>query len=265
MESPFLNRKRTQYQVVPEYTPEIPGLSDHFIGVKKDEEKEFKLKLPESYPNKVMAGKEVSFKVKVLEVKEEKLPELDDSFAKTVTPDLETLDLLKERIAKNMRIELEQKSRVNFEEKVVDTLVKKSELEFPPVMLDTQIKLMVNEYLQQLQMSCRSQEEYDEKLKQVPEAKLREECRPIAYRRVLWSLVLGKVAEEEKIEVTATEIDEEIEHIIEGAGGEKEGQREFLNSWQNRENIRELLIIRKTIQRLVEIARGKLPSSKKPL
>ena len=54
--------------------------------MKKGEEKEFKLKFPEDYPQSELAGKEASFKVKVDEIKQEKLPELNDEFAKQVSP-----------------------------------------------------------------------------------------------------------------------------------------------------------------------------------
>ncbi|MCJ7769540.1 MAG: trigger factor, partial [Dehalococcoidales bacterium] len=101
LESPFIKKNGVQLKVLPEFPPEIPGLSNHFIGMKKDEEKEFKLKLPENYPNKLMAEKEVLFKAKVLEVKEEKLPEFDDNLAKMVAPDVQTMDALKEQIANN--------------------------------------------------------------------------------------------------------------------------------------------------------------------
>jgi trigger factor len=84
MESPFITNKSMQFSVRPDFLPEIPGLTDHFIGMKKCEEKDFKHRLPESFSNKLLAGKEVSFKVKVLEVKRENLPALGDTFAENM-------------------------------------------------------------------------------------------------------------------------------------------------------------------------------------
>ena len=263
LESPFIRMKSAKYQVVPEFPPEIPGLTNHLIGMKRDEEKEFKLKLPESHSSKLMAGKEASFKVKVLEIKKEKLPELDDNLAQKVAPGVKTMDILKERIAYNMRVEREQKSITDFEQKVVDALIEKSKLEFPTVMVEGATKYLINEGLQQLQMSCRSQEEYEEKLKQLSPDKLKEQYKPIAHRKVVWSLILDGVAKAEKIEISDAEIDEEIEHMIAGADKDQKEQRQYLNSWENRENIKELISARKTIHLLTEIAKGSDKKNKK--
>jgi trigger factor len=265
LESPFIRAKGTRYRVVPEFPPEIPGLSDYFIGMKKGEEKEFKLILPENFPTQVMAGKEAFFKVKVLDIQEETLPELNDNFAEKVAPGVKTLDMLKERIAYNIRVEREQGSKNDFEGKVIDTLIERSKLEFPPVMVDGATNYLINEGLQQLRASCRSQEEYEEKLKQLSPDKLKEQYKPIAYRKVLWSLVLDEVAKAEKIEVSDAEINEEIEYMIAGTDKNKEEQRQYLNSWENRENVKELISARKTIHLLTEIAKGpdKKPKKKR--
>jgi trigger factor len=262
LESPFIRMKGVRYQAVPEFPPEIPGLSTHFIGMKKGEEKEFKLKLPESYPNKLVAGKEASFKVKVLDIKEETLPELNDDFANKVAPGVKTLDMLKKRIEYNMKAEREEKAKIDFEEKIVETLIEKSKIEFPPVILERLTNSLINESLQQLQMSCKNQQEYEEKLKQLSPDKIKEQSRLIAQRKILWHLVLDEVAKAEKIEVSDAEIDEEIENMIADVDDkDKEEQRQYMNSWENRENIKDLISARKTIHLLTEIAKG---SDKKP-
>jgi trigger factor len=255
METPIFKGKGAQHIVQPEYPPEIPGLSEHFIGMKKDEAKEFKHKLPEDYANKTLAGKEVSFKVKVLEIKEEKLPELDDNFAMMIAPDVKTLDMLRERIAKNMEVDFEQKSKTKFEEKLVETVIEKSKLEIPPLMIESEAEFLLQEGLQQLQASCKSKEEYENKLKQLSMKQVREEYRSVANKRILWNLVLREIAKKENIEVSDSEIDEEIESMIQGATDkEREEQRQFLNEPMNRENVRAMVGARKTIELLTKIA-----------
>ncbi|MBA7647588.1 Trigger factor [subsurface metagenome] len=88
------------------------------------------------------------------------------------------------------------------------------------------------------------------------EEELREELRPLATKRVTTSLVLGKIAEEEKIEVSAPEIDAEIESMAKNATENKDELHKFLDTPPARESIRQILITRKTIQRLVEIAKA---------
>jgi len=88
------------------------------------------------------------------------------------------------------------------------------------------------------------------------EEELREELHPLATKRVTHSLVLGKIAEEEKIEVSESEVDAEIENMIKSDADNKDELLKFLNTPQPRESIKQLLITRKTIQQLVKIAKG---------
>ncbi|GAI95692.1 unnamed protein product, partial [marine sediment metagenome] len=101
----------------------------------------------------------------------------------------------------------------------------------------------------------RSLEEYLSSINK-SEEELREELRPLATKRVTRSLVLGKIAEEEKIEVSDTEIEADIEGMVRSATENKDELNKFLNTPQSRESIKRLLISRKTVQRLVEVARG---------
>jgi trigger factor len=90
----------------------------------------------------------------------------------------------------------------------------------------------------------------------MPVEELRNKYRPSAIDRVTGSIVLSKVAEEEKIEVSDTEIDAEIEKMTQNAGDGQEEQKKFLNNPQSRESIKRMIKTRKTIQRLAEIAEG---------
>jgi len=255
LESPIINKKGVQAKVSPDFPPEIPGLSDHFIGMKKGEEKEFKHKLPEDYPNKLVAEKEVTFKVNVLEVKAEELPELDDNLVKLVAPDAKTLDALRERIAKNMQMDYEQKANIKLEENLVAALIEKSNLEVSPLMLESEAKLLIQQGLQQLQSECRTKEEYEEKLKQISMEQVKKQYQEIAERRIYWSLVLTEVAKAEKIEVSNDEIAAQIEDMIQGVPmQERDMQRQQLNDPQNIDNVRGIVSAKKTINLLKEIA-----------
>jgi len=85
---------------------------------------------------------------------------------------------------------------------------------------------------------------------------LREEIRPVATKRVTHSLVLGKVAEEEKIEAGSAEVDAEIENMAKDETDNKDELNKFLNTPQARQSIERILVTRKTVQLLVEIAKG---------
>ncbi len=259
----FIDEKRAQYQVLPDSTLPAPGFAEQLLGMKRDKEKEFKLKLPEDYPDSEQAGKEVLFRVKVVEVKKERLPEINDDFAKEVAPDIATLDSLRERITINLKQRAEEKARIEHEERVIDAVVSKSEADFPQVLVDMEVDRMINQELRRWQMAARSPEEYLERLKRTPAEELRREFQPYATQRVTNSLVLGKVVKADKIEVSDAEIDAEIERMTANTGPQKEEQQKFLNSPQSRQQIKQMLLTQKTIQRLVEIAKGSRKKIKK--
>ena len=260
---PFTNKDGAQYQVIPDSDFPAPGFAEQLLGMNRDEEKEFKLKLPENYPDSKQAGKEALFRVKVIEVKGERLPEINDDLAKGVASDVETLDSLREQISTDLKQRAEETARLGHEGRVIDAVVKKSEVVFPPILVDMEVDRMISQELQRWQMATRSREEYLERLKKTTEAELQDRFRPYATQRVTNSLVLGEVLKAEKIEVGDAEIDAEIWWMTENSGQKKEEEQKFLNTPQHRQQIEQMLLTKKTIQRLVEIAKGSRKKIKK--
>jgi len=251
-DKPFINRKAVQYQVLRDLPFPAPGFAEQLLGMKRNEEKEFKLQFPSDSPRGELAGKEPSFKVKITEIKQERLPELDDEFARGVSPDYKTLDSLRERVSADLKLRAEEKARIDFEERVIEAVVDLAKLEFPPILVEHEVDRLLN---QRLQRGDQGLEEYLRSINKTEE-ELREELHPLATKRVTGSLVLGKVAEEEKIEVSAQEVDTEIENMIKNSTGNKDELQKLLSTPQSRESIEQALITRKTVQQLVEIAKG---------
>jgi trigger factor len=253
-EKPFIKKLGAQYQVLPDSVSPAPGFAEQIVGMRKGAEKEFKLSLPADYPQSELAGKEVSFKVKLSEIKEEKLPELNDELASQVSPDFKTVDSLREGVSSSLKQRAEERARIDFEERVIKAVVDQAQVDYPPVLVEMEINRMLNERARQLQMSGRGLEEYLRSINKT-EAELREELRPVATRNVTSSLVIGKVAEMEKIEAGDAEVDAEIERMTTGTADDKKGElRKLMDNPQTRDSIKRSLIMRKTIGRLVEIA-----------
>lgn len=248
---PFINHQGVQYQVLRDLSLPTPGFGEQLAGMKRNEEKEFKLQFPSDYPNDKLAGKESRFKVRVTETKQEILPELNDELAKEINPDFKSLDSLREKVSSDLKLRAEEKARIDFEERVIDAVADLAEIEFPPILVEVEINRILNQRFQ------RGNQELEEYLRNFnkTEEELHEESHPLATKRVTRSLVLGKVVEEEKIEVDEPEIDTEIENMTKGATENKDELKKFLNTPQARQSIKQTLITRKTIQRLVEIAK----------
>ncbi len=259
---PFINQQGVQYQILHDQPFPVPGFAEHLPGMKGGEEKEFKLQLPKDYPRGELAGKEARFKVRVSEIKQQRLPELDDEFATSVNPDFKTFDSLRERISANLRLMAEEKARREFEERIIEAVVENSQVEFPPVLAEMEIARLLDQQMRRLQASDIGLEEYLGRINKTGE-ELREELRPLATKRVTSSLVLGRIAEEEKIEVADAEIDAELENMVQSATENKDEMQKLLDSPQARNSVEQILTTRKTIQRLVEIAGGSIDAQGK--
>ncbi len=248
------DQKSVAYQLRRNVPVPAPGFAEQLTGMKKDEVKEFKLKLPDNYSVSDLAGKEVSFKVKVSDISQEVLPELNNQFVGKVKPELETwtLDALRQEIAAELKRNDEKSTIQKLEEKVIEAIVGVSEVEFPPILVETELNRILN------QRFPKGQEELEEYLKRInktPEA-FHQGLHPLAASRVTRSLVLGKVSEMEKIEVSDAEMDTEIENIIKTYPDNEEETRKILDTPQNREALKNGILSRKTLQRLVEIAKA---------
>lgn len=262
---PFVNRKGGQYQVRSGSPLPAPGFSEQLVRMSRDEVKEFKLQFPSDYFKTELAGKEASFKVKVIEIKQEKIPELNDEFAQQLNPDFKDLTSLREQVTSGLKSSVEERAKADFEQKVIEAVVDLAGIEFPPVLVDMEVDQLIRDQLQRWQMSSNAgPEDYLRTINKTAE-QLREEMRPIATKRVTRSFVLGKVAEEEKIEVGDTDIDTEIENIVKSTSENKDELSKFLSTPQTRQSVKQMLISRRTVQRLVDIAKapGKNVTSEK--
>lgn len=254
-DKPWVNQKRAQYQVLHDLPLPAPGFAEQLVGMKKDEEKEFKLQFPSDYPGNDLAGKEPSFKVTVTDVKQERLPDLNDEFAKAVSPDFKNLDALKEKVSSDLKLRAEEKARIDFEERIITAVVDITELEFPPILVEREIDRLINQQLRRWQMTGKGLDEYLGSINKTEE-ELRQELHPLATKRVSRSLTLSKIAEEEKFKVSEPEISTETENILKNTTENKEELTKFLSTPPARKSVEQVLITRKTIQQLVEIAKG---------
>ena len=159
-------------------------------------------------------------------------------------------------------MERERKAKLDFEERVIEAVVDTAEVEFPPILVEVEIERLIDQQLRRWQMNRDNMENYLRMINKT-EPELREELQPIAAKRVAQSLVLGKIAEAEKIEADESEIDAEVERISQGETENREELQKYLNTPQSRESIRELLISRKTMERLVEIGKSSAAVKKK--
>ena len=244
---PFLNHKDLLYQVDSNSTFPLPEFAQKLEGVKKNEERIFSLKVPADYSIKEFCGQECLFKTTISEIKEKQLPQLDDEFAQSCN--YANLTQLREGVTADLRAKAERRSRLEVRQKAIDAVVKVSEVDYPPILEDREIDSLLEDMARRF--GYREVEDYLKRVSKTEE-ELREELRPVAKKRVINSLTLDKVAEEEKVEITSPEVDNKVEEIL-GDAKDKEKMRRFLALPQVRESIGESLRTQKTLDWLVQI------------
>jgi trigger factor len=247
---PWLNHKGVLYEVDRDSRSPVPGFAAHLQGAEKNKEMTFSLTIPDDYPIKEMCGKEGTFKVTVTEIKEKQLPELDDELAQSVGYD--NLADLKKKVAADLRVKAEARNRSELRQKALDALVEISEVNYPPILEDEEITGLLRDEAQRL--GFRELGDYLKKTSKT-EGELKQELRPIAKKRLIQGLVLGKLAEEEKIEISSSEVDNKVNEIANDAE-DKEKARQFFSLPQVKQSIEQSLRTQKTMDRLLQIAIG---------
>lgn len=247
---PFLNHKDLLYEVDSNSTFPLPGFAQKLEGIKKKEQKDFTLAVPDNYAIKEFCGQECFFRTTVTEIKEKQLPQLNDEFAQSCN--YANLTQLREQVAADLRTRAERKSRLELRQKVLEAVVNISQIDYPPVLEEREIDSLLRDEARRL--GYRELEDYLKRVNKTEE-ELKEKLRPIARKRVTNTLVLDKVAEVEKIEINASEVNNKVAEIAENTK-DKEKMQQFLALPPIRESIGESLRTEKTVERLVQIASG---------
>jgi trigger factor len=246
--NPWLNHKDLLYEVDKDSHSPVPGFASHLQDAEKNKEMTFSLTIPDDYPIKEMCGKEGTFKVTVTEIKEKQLPELDDKLAQSAGYD--SLADMRKKVSANLRAKAEANNRSELRQKALDTLMEISEVSYPPIFEDEEITGLLRDEAQRL--GFREIGDYVKKTRKT-EDELKQELRPIAKKRLIQGLVLGKLAEEEKIEIGSTEVDNKVDEISNDAE-DKEKAKQFFSLPQVRQSIEQSLLTQKTLDRLLQMA-----------
>jgi trigger factor len=247
---PWLNHKDILYEMNKDSRSPVPGFASQLQGAEKSKESTFSLPIPDDYPLKEMRGKEGTFKVTVTEVKQKQLPELDDALAKGAG--YGNLEDMKEKVASDLRTNAEARKRSELRQKALDALVEISEVNYPPILEDEEIAELLKSEAQRL--GFREVTDYLKKANKTKE-EVEQELRPIAKKQLIQSLILGKLAEEEKIEISSSEVDNKIDEIA-NAAEDKENAKKFFSLPQVRKSIEQSLRTQKTLDQLLQIAIG---------
>jgi len=231
----------------------IPGFEEEMIGLKASDEKTFDIRFPKEYHEKTLADQIVTFSIKINGVTDLVLPELNEEFVTKVSP-FKTVDELKADIVDRLTAQKAEASTRQYEQEVLDKVLKDSKFRTPEALLQQQLDRMRGELEQNLASSGLNVEKYLD-LTGKTKDDMDKEMRPEAERRVGLAMVLTEVAAAENLKVTAEELDAEISRLKQDYP-DPQTQAE-LNNPSTREEVYNHLMASRVIAKLVSYAEGK--------
>ena len=230
----------------------IPGFEDQIIGMKIDEEKDIKVKFPEDYFSKDLAGKDAVFKVTLHEIKKKELPKIDDEFAKDVS-EFDTLDELKNSIKEKLDTENTEKAKYETEEEAIKVVCDNTKLDIPNGMIELEIDNMVKDMENRLSYQGLNLNQYLQIMGKT-ETEIRDSFKEQAEKNIKSRLVLEAIVKAEKIEVTPEEVSDKIKEMAKQYGRKED---ELLENEQLKEYIEGNLKTEKAIDFIVKNAKKK--------
>jgi len=254
----FLKRDDIHMLLDATSTDPIPGFAEAVVGMKAGEERTFTQTLPDDFPQEELRGQEAEFTVRMTEVYESTLPELDDDLARTVG-NFDSLKELEKHIEGQLRRTAQQKADEEYAAQVLEDVLEQAQVEYPPVMLKEALDEAVKEVEQAAGRELRLSLEDYLRLQSKTLGELREELEPRATARLKRALVMGEIVSREGLEVDEKDIGAHIEGVSALWGDRADEVRSSLNSDEGKRAVLNRLLTDKAVQRLVAIAKGDAP------
>ena len=222
----------------------IPGFEEQLVDMKAGDEKTIDLTFPEDYHAKDLAGQPVKFAVKCIEVKEKKVPEIDDEFAKDVS-EFDTLKELKADLKKKITGERKESAQRAFEDVLMQKVAEGITCDIPDAMVNLQAEQMANNFKQQLASQGIPFDQYL-KMTGTTEADFLSQAHGPAQEQVRMDLAVEAIIKAEGLEATDDEVNAEMQKLADKYGMDLESVKKYLPAAQVREQV-----IREKVVKLV--------------
>lgn len=187
----------------------IPGFEDQLIGLKRDESKTFRITFPQDFPDAELASKEAEFTVKIQEIKEKKLPELNDELAKQLQ--YANLEEMRQKAKEYLLRQKTQDADQSLRSALLTQLIEKHKFDVPVALIEGQTRALAQDIAQQMK-----EQGFDEAAIQNELIRDLERLRQKAETQVRSSLILESISQKEAIEVTPEELGNEIQVVARG-------------------------------------------------
>jgi len=225
------------------------------LGLTPGAASRFAVDLPADFFNPLLAGKVVEFEVKVHEVKEKVVAELDDAFARSLGGNFQTMADLRTALREDMIKVQERERQARLEGQALDQLMARTTFEVPPSLIREEQEGMFREQWQRLEGQGLN-------LAGLDHGKMLEALKPLAERRVRTRLLLGRIAAQENLTVDEAELQQGLERVAARSGRDAVQVRQFYQENRLMESLRQSLRDEKTLKLLLDEARVELGEGK---
>ena len=181
----------------------IPGFAEQIAGKNIGDEFDINVTFPEEYHDEKLKGQPAVFKIKLNEIKERKVPELNDEFAQKVGP-FKTVDDLKADVQKYLDTQRERTNKQNSENEVFKTVIDAAKVDIPQSMIEREVESLKEEYKQRLAAQGIT---WETLVKSQGEDQLTKNLHEDAKTRIKNSLVIDKIAKDENIKLEPKDIE----------------------------------------------------------
>lgn len=210
---PFEGGKGEDYSLKIGSNTFIPGFEEQIIGMSKGEEKDINVTFPEDYHSENLKGKPVVFKVKVKEVQEVKLPELDKDFFEDLGMEgIEDAESLKKQLKENIEARKTQEVENKYIDELLEAAANETKVSIPHIMIHDELDRMLKQYEERLKMQGITLEMFYQ-FTNSDEKALKDQLHGEAEKNVKYRLMLEAIAEKENIQISDEEASKEAEDL----------------------------------------------------
>ncbi|MCF8044429.1 MAG: trigger factor [Desulfarculaceae bacterium] len=221
--------------------------SRKLTGVIPEQELNIDVTYPEDATDEDLAGKAISYRVKLKEIQEEVLPEADDNLVKELGQ-YETLDEVRDTIRENLEKGYEQRTRHELSEQVFQKLLDKHEFEVPQSMVEAELEGIISETEQAYTQNNTSLEEAG-----LSKEILRERYKDVAEKQARRHLILEKIIEQENLELTEEEMEASFEKMATDMNASVDAVKNFFSMNENAlENYKHTQLEKKAVDLIIE-------------
>jgi trigger factor len=247
---PFEGGKANRYPVLLGSASLLKDFEANLIGLKKGETKVFKVNFPANYGNEKIQGKEAEFTVTMHDVKEKKLPELDDAFALKVGK-FQSVQEMKDRVATDLKTHKDVEQRSNMIEQIAEKLMADHPLEVPGSLVNLEQQRLIQQGLERLKNQGVDAGKWTDAQKK----EFVESLRPIAHKNVHMALLVEKISLAENIRCEEKDFEAYVVKISQGSNQPPDAVKRYLQQQNRVESVKEWIQYEKTLDFLIASAK----------